>query len=367
VLEVKEQLAPETVPLAEAAVTNGGTALARVRRIWAYVHERETLLWWLHSCWSFLFGVGVMILGAKKPAYVRIIVFHIGFIWATSLFLPVLIRLPWLSGVWSERVRLVINYFNKNFYQQLLFFVIPVYYASTTFSSRNVVFLIVLCLSAVLSTLDVVYDRYLSVHWPLTALFLSFNSFACINVMLLVMFPLRIELALYLAAAFAVAIFTSMLHRFGQLRGQSLWIPAAATGLFVLFFLHLTISFIPPVMVSLGKATFGPLNLKTYRIKHVISELPAGFSGRLVALTPIKAPFGLTAKVRHKWYLDGWLVWTHPKPGYDVVRGGRREGYRYWSYLTIPKDPAPRTIRVDVETSSGQLIGRAILGRATEE
>jgi hypothetical protein len=334
-----------------------------VLRIGNFLHERETLLWWCHSCWSFLFGIGVMILGAKKPTYARIVVFHIGFIWATSLLLPLLGRLPRLTPVWAERVRLLVNYFNKNFYQQLLFFVIPIYYASTTFPSRNMFFLALLVFSAILSTLDVVYDRYLSVFWPLTAIFLAFNAFASINVMLLVLFALRNDVALYLSIIPAAAIFVSMLYRFGQLRGQTLWMVTAATASFLIFFIHLSVSLIPPAMVSLGEASFG-VSVVSRRVLHPLSKLPPRYHGRLVAMTPIKAPFGLKAKVRHAWYLDGKLVFLSKE---HEFQGGRKEGYRYWSPLTIREGWEPEKIRVDLETSFGQLIGRATLVRATEK
>ncbi len=334
-----------------------------VARITRCLQERETLLWWCHSVWSFLFGVGVMVLGARKPTYARIIIFHIGFIWATSLFLPVLQQWPRLSPVWAERLRLVVNYFNKNFYQQLLFFVIPVYYASTTFPSRNMVFLAILVFSAILSTLDVVYDRYLSVAWPLTAGFLAFNAFASVNVMLLVMFTIRTEIALYLSAGFAVAIFVSMLYRFAGLRGRWLRIITVATACFLVFFVHLSAPFIPPVMVSMGSAAFG-VAVRSLQVLDPMLELPPHYYGRLVALTPIKAPFGLRAKVRHAWYLDGKLVRISPE---HEFRGGRKDGYRYWSPLTIREGWEPKRIRVDLETSIGQLIGQATLVRAAEK
>lgn len=347
---------------------NGPRYPGPLLKIRDFLHEREMLLWWCHSCWSFLFGIGVMILGAKKPAYARIIIFHIGFIWATSLFLPVLRRLPGLSAAWAERLRLLVNYFNKNFYQQLLFFVIPIYYASTTFPSRNVLFLAVLVVSAVLSTLDVVYDRYVSVHWPLTALFLAFNAFVSVNVMLLVLFAIRNDVALYLSTLPAAAIFVSMLYRFAGLRGHSLRMVAAATLCCLVFAVHSVTSFIPPVMVSLGDASFGT-SVVSRKVLNPMLELPANYRGRLAALTPIKAPFGLTAKVRHIWYRDGKLI-PPAKPErekYGAISGGRKEGFRYWSDRTIQESWDPKRVWVDVETSSGQLIGRATLVRAAEE
>jgi len=344
------------------------SAIRVMPKIAGYVRERETLLWWCHSAWSFLVGIAVMVLGAKKPAYAQIIIFHIGFIWATSLFLPVLRQLPRLSPAWAERLRLLVNYFNRNFYQQLLFFVIPVYYASTTFPSRNVLFMAVLAVSALLSTLDIVYDRYLSVHWPLMAVFLAFNAFVSLNVVLLVLFAVRNDIALYLSALAAAAILASMLYRFAGLRGRSLGIVTAGIACVLVFVVHLSTSLIPPVMVSLGNASFGSA-IVSRAIINPMSELPPDYRGRLVALTPIKAPFGLTVRVRHTWYRDGALIPSGEAESerYRAISGGRQEGYRYWSARTIQKGWEARRIWVDLETSSGQLIGRAILPGATRE
>jgi len=369
---VLKQKEPSSVEAAPEGISTNGKAIpahpARLtRRFWDLLRERETLLWWLHSLWSLLFGLAVMLVGARKPSYVRVIVCHIAFIWATSFFLPVLLRTTRLSPKWTERLRLVINYFNRNFYQQLLFFVIPIYYASTTLSSRNVAFLGMLCLSAVLSTLDLVYDRYLSVRWRLNTLFLAFNSFAGINVMLLVLFALRTETALYISGLCAAAIFTSMLYRFSQFRGWRLLGAACAAVAATLAALYLGASFIPPVMLSLGNVSFGSsINRATYQMIDPIVELPADYAGRLTVVTPIKAPYGFTARVEQKWYLDGDLYARHPKQGYMTIPGGRKEGFRYWSYITLRKDSPPRVVRVDVLTSSGQLIGRAVLHRAKD-
>lgn len=360
-----------TTPTETAELTSlppGNRGLRLIGKIYRYLHERETLLWWCHSVWSFLFGIAVMVLGAKKPTYARIILFHIGFIWATSLFLPMLRRLPRLSPAWAERLRLLVNYFNKNFYQQLLFFVLPIYYASTTFPSRNAVFFAVLVLSAVLSTLDVVYDRYVSVYWYLTAIFLAFNAFVSVNVMLLVLFATRNEIALYLSTLPAAAIFVSMLYRFAGLRGQSLGMVTAGVGCFLIFVVHFSTPLIPPVMVSLGDVSFGTAVIRR-TIPNPMSELPPNYHGRLAVLAPIKAPFGLTAKIRHTWYRDGRLIPSADKDSqrFRAISGGRKEGYRYWTVRTIQEGWNPKRVSVDVEMSSGQLIGRASLRSATKE
>jgi hypothetical protein len=321
-----------------------------------FIRSHETTLWWLHSSYALLLGVGVMWLGAKNFAYLRLIVFHISFIWLSSLFLPVIVDRSWLTPKWRERTRVAINYFNKNFYQQLLFFLLPIYYASTTFGSRNMSFLALLAISAALSTMDIVYDRYVSIQWPLTALFFTFNLFASINVMLPVLWSVSNHWALWISGALALGGFASMLYRLSGLHGKSvrLLLGAAALGLFLI--IEFFRPFIPPAPLCLASAQFGT-SVQSLRIVSPIHSLPTA-PGKIAALTAIKAPLGLRESVRHVWYLDDRVVFAS---NYHLVTGGRREGYLLWTQITWRSEFAGRVLTVDVETKSGQLIGRAKL------
>ena len=46
-----------------------------------FLHRHQDKLWWFHSFYSLLLGVGVMWLGTRHFAYLRVAVFHIAFIW----------------------------------------------------------------------------------------------------------------------------------------------------------------------------------------------------------------------------------------------------------------------------------------------
>src|SRR6266498_2388415 len=102
---------------------------------WCRRHQEK--LWWLHSLYALILGVGVMWLGKRNFAYVRVAVFHISFIWLSSLLLPKLLNHLRLSPRWASRLRLLVNFFNKNFYQQMLFFVLPILWSvSNTQTTR---------------------------------------------------------------------------------------------------------------------------------------------------------------------------------------------------------------------------------------
>jgi hypothetical protein len=329
---------------------------ARIDRGIRFLHGKETLLWWLHSGYALLLGLGVMWLGARDFTYLRLIIFHISFIWLSSLLLPFVVNLRRLTPKWRERARMTINYFNKNFYQQLLFFLLPIYYASTTVGSRNMAFLVLLAVSAVLSTMDVVYDRYVSVRWQLTAVFFMFNLFASINVMLPVLWTVSNHRALWVSGVLAFGGFASMVYRLSGLRGARVkWLLGAAACALLLIVEFLP-PFIPPAPLTLARAEFG----RSVRARSIVTPLDAipSSPGRIAVLTAIKAPMGLKETVRHRWTLDGKVVYVS---NYFSVTGGRKEGYRLSSQITWKAGTAGHVLVVDVETQSGQLIGRARL------
>ncbi|MBM3789445.1 MAG: DUF2914 domain-containing protein [Acidobacteria bacterium] len=327
------------------------------RKAIGFLRRHEAALWWLHSAYALLFGVFVMWLGSRNFAYLRVIILHICFIWLSSLLLPTLAQHPRLGARWRERCRLLINYFNRNFYQQLLFFVLPVYYASATPGSRNMLFVILLAGVAVVSTLDIVYDRYLSVKWPLMALFFVFILFACINVMLPLLWSVSNSRAVWYSAVLALLCFATLVIRMSPWSGKRLgaFMTTATAVLFTLvYFLR---PFIPPAPLSLGRAEFGR-SVQSLQVLSPLLSLPAPEEGTIAALTAIRAPLGLQERVRHRWYLDGRQIYSSP---YYTVTGGRSEGYRVWTRITWREELRGSMLVLDVETAGGQLIGRARL------
>jgi hypothetical protein len=360
-----ELMMPRVSEPVEAVAGSAGASTQASRRsslsqpVHDFLEKHEDMLWWAHSAWALIFGIWVMWLGTKHASVLRLTILYISFIWISSMFLPALSRIPRLSEKWQFRIRLVVNYFNKNFYQQLLFFVIPIYYASCTIGSRNLPFMLLLIASATLSTLDIVYDRYLSIKWYLMTLFLGFNIFACINVILPILWTIPPRWSPLLSILLSVSCFATMAYRFTHLRHQPFWIMVGSASAFMLLMIALGRPFIPPVPLSLASPEFGQnIDRANRKILNPMAELPPGYSGKIYALTPIKAPFGLQEKVRHRWYLDGKMIM---KSAPIQVTGGRKDGFRYWTYCSIKPNANVQTIQVDVETEGGQLIGRAKL------
>ncbi len=324
-----------------------------------WLHAHQTLLWWLHSVWALAFGVGVMWLGSRNFTYLRVAIFHVTFIWATSFLFPWIVRSTWLSPTWRLRVQLAINYFNKNFYQQLLFFILPIYALSTTLDSVNVLFLVVMGTCAVLSTLDLVYDRHLAVRRVWTAGFFGCTVFGAVAAALPILWSVPPVGALWVAAAAAGVGVTTLLIGERRLEWQRSWFVGGVMLLGLALLVEYGRPLIPPAPLRLASSAFGTeLNRRTFDVPVMLDAVPSDYRGSLYVLTAIYAPLGLHDRVRHVWYLGGERVWV--SRWYDV-EFGRDEGYRLWTGRGGLAIPAGTRLHVDVETEAGQLIGRARL------
>ena len=71
------------------------------------------------------------------------------------------------------------------------------------------VFVAAIAVSALLATLDIIYDRHLSLKSGLMAVFFAFNLFVCINVMLPMILSIKNSLSLRISALLALTGFAS--------------------------------------------------------------------------------------------------------------------------------------------------------------
>jgi hypothetical protein len=344
---------PDVPPAPDAsAAAHAATPGVRVLR---HVARYETLLWWLHSAWALALGVGAIWLGSRHPNLLRLAFAQIAFIWVASLAAPWLRRHPRLGPRGQRLATMALNYFNKNFYQQLLFFVLPVYAASTTFGSANTVFVGLVALSAVLSTFDVVYDRHVARRRVLRAPFFAFALFASVNVTLPLVWQVSNARALRIAGVLALVGFVTLwLPPRDWYRG-TMWRALAVAALVVAFFVELGRPLVPPAPLRLARAEIGrAFDARTRRVLQPV-ETAAARGGRLHVQTSIAAPLGLRDRVRHRWRVAGREFYRSP---YYVVQGGRRDGFRLWTHATLPAASPGARLRIDVETEAGQLIGR---------
>jgi hypothetical protein len=289
-------------------------------------------------------------------AYLRVAIFHVAFIWIASLLVHRLVDAPGAAPVWRTRLVTALNYFNRNFYQQILFFLLPVYFMSTTFWSANALFFVVLAASAVLSTLDLVYYEHVATRRLAGGVFFAFNLFTTIYVMLPVLWAVGHVTAMRVSAVLAVLAFATIYHHHRRphaLRESVMMIVLVSVLLAAIVERGRVL--LPPAPLRLASGTFGTgIDADVHVTGRLEALPPAG--GRGYLMTEIVAPLGLDEAVRHRWFRDGALFYQSPD---YPVRGGRLEGYRLWTYAT--PGPGAARVRVDVETAGGQLIGRTTL------
>ncbi|PYM72893.1 MAG: hypothetical protein DME03_16695 [Candidatus Rokuibacteriota bacterium] len=248
------------------------------------------------------------------------------------------------------------DYTIQTLYHGLLLFVLPAYYASTTLTSVNVFFFLVLVAMALLVTFDPWYRVTVQPRPWLGYTFFVVSIFAVLNVALpLVGVPPYIGL---LISAFAASLSVTPVVRRASGRG---WRAAlrvtVAIGAIAATLVAVGRAWIPPAPLFMARAAimWDVLDLDAIEaLPPVVSAAEVRQRG-LVAYTAIYAPAGLRQRVSHVWRHKGRVIET---VGLSPVLGGRREGYRTYSRKTSFPDDSEGRWSVDVVTASGQLIGR---------
>jgi hypothetical protein len=262
----------------------------------------------------------------------------------------------------SERrsARLVLTateYTIQTLYHGVLLFLVPAYWASTTLTSPNALFLAILAALALLATFDPWYRAVVHPRPWVGYGFLLVSTFGALNLALPLVGLPPFE-ALLIAAWLAVVGLTPAVCRARRWRWATGFAVTGLVGLVVAGAAGLQPIVIPPAPMFMADArlnwTVGTLDSLEPVPGATIRAADLQERG-LVARTAIYAPAGLRQPVEHVWRHRGRVV--------DVVRltpveGGRREGFRTLSRKTaFPADAVGRW-SVDVMTESGQLIGR---------
>jgi hypothetical protein len=163
--------------------------------------------WWLHSGFALTFGVGVMLFARAGLHYADKVMVALIASWAL-LF----IALRFITGPANRRedesftrkgIRVATNYVIKQFYQQMFFFLTPLYASSATWSlsSWNWWLPPLLLVCAVLSTMDLVFDHFVMERRWLASAIYGLAMFSLLNVLLPLVLQLDHLTALIVAAA----------------------------------------------------------------------------------------------------------------------------------------------------------------------
>ncbi len=312
---------------------------------------------WGVSVASLLGGLVVLLVFRRGLPHVGWIVGYLLLLWLLAGVLVQVRDTLEASGRRTHRLVLTATeYTIQTLYHGVLLFVLPAYWAATTPSSVNAIFLLLLAALALLATFDPWYAQLVRPRWWLSGVFFLVSTFAALNVALpLVGVPPFA--GLLTSAWIAVVALTPAVCRRGGWRWHQGLVVTAAAGFLAMWLAGTLRLAVPPAPLFVAHAGLGWYAGSVESVEPVPPAIPADVLHErgLVAYTAIYAPAGIRQPIEHVWRHEGRTV--------DVialtpVRGGRRQGFRTFSRKTaFPAEPAGRWA-VDVMTGGGQLVGR---------
>jgi hypothetical protein len=236
---------------------------------------------------------------------------------------------------------------SQSLVQTCLFFSGPFYLQASALTPAQCVFLAVFALAALISAWDPWCVRAL-LHPLLGPALSAFASFVAWNAAL-PMLGMPHRRAMWLSAALVSALIplVYLLRERDHPRRFWLGLCGALLPLFLAGFGVRALPAAPLKVVDIGIGTAVVERALVGRAAHLDQAPP-----KLWCYSAIFAPRGLKDDLVHVWILDGRELTHIPLS----VRGGRKLGYRTWSFLPVPRG-ARGEYRCLVRTQFGQTLG----------
>jgi hypothetical protein len=331
--------------------------------------------WWLHSGFALAFGVGVMLFARAGLAYADKVMIALFASWALMF-----IALRFIVGPANRRehenvvrkgVRVATNYVIKQFYQQMFFFLTPLYASSATWSiaSLNWWLAPLLLVCAVISTMDLVFDNFIMERRLLASAMYGLAMFAMLNVMLPLLLGVDHLTGLIVAAAAtptSVALLSFSLKQVLSAQGALLTIGMTGALVAAVFYGRVII---PPAPLAMPETAVGHGSEGGYEClpgsKHVIR---ANKLDGLRCGSMLREPGGLKEPVVHVWTFRGQRAAPPIRPSELSCDDGDATVFRsYFPADQMPSDPTGAW-SCATYTVGGQLVGlRKFQVRASDD
>lgn len=327
------------------------TRRARLGAFWAR-HRR--LFWMVHSAWALATGVAVVVLARERYGLVPWIVLFLGLTWVSSLFFGDDGSEDGVPSVGRE----LTSYATRTLYQETLFFLLPFYAYSTVIRSPNVLFTLLLAGLAIVSCIDLLFDRWLRTKPVFGFFFFGLVAFAALNLLLPMLVGMDPSTATLIASVAAVGSALPLATRGASWSRRKPW--GLTAGVVVLLVITLAWpAAIPPVPLRVEDSTFASdINDATLELSGLLDDQAslAELGGRLVLMAEVFAPANVPTRVRVRWLRDGNEVrlsrWI------DIT--AHEASFRVWDGLRADLgNLGPGRHRVTLETRSGSVFGVA--------
>lgn len=269
-------------------------------------------LWWFHSFFALFFGVGVMLFARAGLAHADKVMMALFISWSLLFVALRFIVGPTnrkeVEGLARKGVRVATNYIIKQFYQQMFFFLTPLYASSATWSlsSWNWWLAPVLLICAVVSTMDLVFDHFIMERRWLASGMYGIAMFSLLNVLLPLVAGVDHQTGLVIAAAatpMSVALLSFSVKQVLSPQGAILTV-GSTVGLLALVWYGKV--FIPPAPLAMAEIAVGHGSYGSYECmpgsKH---EIRAHQLDGLRCGTLLREPGGLKEAVVHAWSYRG--------------------------------------------------------------
>ncbi|MDX1566480.1 MAG: DUF5924 family protein [Longimicrobiales bacterium] len=352
------------------------------REFWAR-HRR--LFWILHSGWALATGVAVVLLARERYGFVPWVVGFLVLTWASTLFFG-----GRVSGEGARRdagddagaegeedpgsepgpgdfrgaaeappgvAEEVTSYATRTLYQETLFFLLPLYWHSTVVGTPNLVFLLFLGGLALLSCIDLVFDRWLRTRPTFGFLFFGTVAFAAINLLLPLLVPISPRVATPVAAGLAVVTAIPLAFRAPmKTRWGRVW-----PGVFAVGIVGLPLAFpalLPPVPLRTERALFTTsIDRQSLEVSDTLGAVASGseLGGDLYVVFEVFAPSNVPSRVRLVWSRDGAEI----RRSRDVEIVAHDWGFRVWDgwHPESGRIP-PGSYVVGIQTGEGRDFGQ---------
>lgn len=244
----------------------------------------------------------------------------------------------------------ILEILSVGFYQNVLFYLIPIWFASTVFFSANMVFPVILILMAMLSCFDYYFKKWVIDREIPRTIWSAIILFSALIPALASI--LSLPLKWYVVTSAVVASLVAGLAIIPRI-GNRMWVKlliimmivAVITGLVTIFRQYL-----PPVPIICIDSKAGT-EVVDREVKGISEVFPHN-TPRIYAWFAVSAPKSYRQRIYFQWSRDGEEI---GKPIPSETIGGRKGGFRTWTYIDNPRKG---DWKAELKTIDGQLIGR---------